>query len=397
MIRLRQVLADSFQPRPVTPDIRLRRQRLCQFIRRNEAHMYDVRHPRAATVRTLLGWDDATMATFVDSPLLCHSAPHVSMNSFPPMLAYGWVLASAVRLAQEQQGAPAVHVCTHCTHHNFDDRFSKPYAWWHSSPVSRRRPATTGPEVIRTQVFKRTPIRHHPILSKPAPRLADEPMHLIDRNAIELAALGTNYANYCVIYRTYLERLAGFHVDERVIEVPMDMVNRFTIEEFGLVKWFDLIDRAGMNLRLELENGPLAVMSRAEAQMIAKTGEPWLKRAVIAPNTVNFSQFYLLGLSLMIGGSKMAHYVAGMNVEIERFVAGIAGWRYTPPTFLPFTTVPVAEVLDLQDQAAYCQEKYGFSTSLPLVAVALGPEAGSGLDALLTFDYRVLGGDSVAR
>jgi hypothetical protein len=138
-------------------------------------------------------------------------------------------------------------------------------------------------------------------------------------------------------------------------------------------------------------------MSRADAQMIARRGEPWLKRAVIAPNVINFCQCYLLGLSFMLGGRRMADYVPGMNVEIEKFVAEIAGWRCAPPAFLPFTTVPLAELLDLRDEAAYCQDKYGFSTSLPLVAVALGPEAGSRLEALLRFDYRALGGDSVTR
>jgi hypothetical protein len=63
MTDLGQVLADSFQPRAVTPDVRSRRQRLCQFIRRSEAHVYDVSHPHAATVRTVLGWDP-TWATF---------------------------------------------------------------------------------------------------------------------------------------------------------------------------------------------------------------------------------------------------------------------------------------------------------------------------------------------
>lgn len=387
MTDLAQTLVDSFRPRSITPEISSRRQRLCDFVRRNEAHVYDVSHPRAAAVRALLGWDDETMEAFVRSPLLCHSAPHASMNSFPPMLGFPPILASAARLAEQRHGAPAVHVRTQCTHHNFSDTFSKPHAWWHVG---------AGGKVVRTGVFARSPIRHHPVLSKPAPRLSNEPMENIDQEAVELAELGTNYANYCIIYRMYLERQANFHMPHRVIEFPIDMLNRFTISEVGMIAWFDLIDGAGLHLRIEQDNAPMVPMSRDQADVFAHSGDPWLTRAVIAPNMVNFSQVYILGISLMLGGSRMAIYVPGMNIEIAKFIAGLDGWRCDPPAFLPFTNVPVASVLGMAEEAARCEAEHGFSTSLPLVTSAVGVDGAAKLDALLSFDYRVLYADASA-
>lgn len=381
MTDLAHTLIDSFRPRAITPEISSRRQRLCDFVRRNEARVYDVSHPRAAVVRTLLGWDDETMEAFVRSPLLCHSAPHASMNSFPPMLGFPPILASAVRVAEQRHAAPAVHVRTQCTHHNFSDGFSKPHAWWHRGPSGT---------VVRTGVFARSPIRHHPVLSKPVPRLLNEPMEDMDREAVELAELATNYANYCIIYRMYLERRANFHVPHRVIEFPVDMLNRFTISEVGMIAWFELIDDAGLHLRVEQDNAPMVPMSRDHADELARSGEPWLTRAVIAPNMVNFSQVYILGISLMLGGSRMAIYVPGMNIDIAKFISSLDGWRCDPPAFLPFTNVPVASVLGLAEEAARCEAEHGFSTSLPLVTSAAGVEAGAKLDTLLSFDYRVL-------
>src|SRR5579883_418058 len=331
MTDLRTTLAEAFVPRPVAPEVRALRERLCAFVRRHEARVFDVSHPRADEVRGMLGWDDETMAAFIDSPLLCHSSPHAAMNSFPPMLAFPWMLGRAVRLAEEKHGVPAVHLRTQCTNHDFNDTFAKPHAWWHRSPDG---------EVVKTHLFARVPIKYHPILSKAAPDLAGIPLHEVDRAAVELAALGTNYANFCVIYRNHLERLAGFHVERRLLEVPIDLLNRFTIQDVGLLEWFDVIDRAEMHLRLVVPDGPMVRLSRAEAERIARHGEPWLEQAVIAPNMVNFTQFYRLGLSLMFGGKAMAAYVPEMNEKIKVFSSGLDGWTRDAPAFVPFTGIP---------------------------------------------------------
>jgi hypothetical protein len=378
MTDLRTTLAEAFVPRPVAPEVRALRERLCAFVRRHEARVFDVSHPRADEVRGMLGWDDETMAAFIDSPLLCHSSPHAAMNSFPPMLAFPWMLGRAVRLAEEKHGVPAVHLRTQCTHHDFNDTFAKPHAWWHRSPDG---------EVVKTHLFARVPIKYHPILSKAAPDLAGIPLHEVDQAAVELAALGTNYANFCVIYRNHLERLAGFHVERRLLEVPIDLLNRFTIQDVGLLEWFDVIDRAEMHLRLVVPDGPMVRLSRAEAERIAQHGEPWLEQAVIAPNMVNFTQFYRLGLSLMFGGKAMAAYVPEMNEKIKVFSSGLDGWTRDAPAFVPFTGIPFVDVLGIHEEAARCQKEYGIATSLPLVASALGPGVGEALDALLDRSY----------
>jgi hypothetical protein len=379
MTTLRKVLVDAFQPRPVPASVRARRLRLCEFIRRNEHRVYDVDAPDATTVRALLGWDDETMSAFVDSPLLCNSSPHAAMNSFPPMLAFPWVLRTAVGLAEERHGVPAVHVRTQCTHHDFGDTFSRPHAWWHRAPSG---------EVVKTRVFTRQPIKFHPVLGKPAPRLT-EPMLDVDRQAVDLAELGTDYATFCVIYRAFLERHADLHAPHRTIELPIDLLNRFTIAETGLLRWFDLIADAGMTLRVARPDAPLVELSRAEAEDIAAADDPW-PAAIVGSNMINFAQFYLLGLSLKLGGRSMAVYVPEMNEKITGFLATVPGWDCEPPEFLPFTSIPVSDMLGLQDEAVVCQEKYGFPTSLPLILGDGDKTAGAAMAPLADADYDTL-------
>jgi hypothetical protein len=383
---LRRILVDAYAPRPVEPDVRALRERLCEFVRRNEAHVFDVSHAKADRVRSMLGWDDETLAAFVDSPLVCHSSPHAAMNSFPPMLAFPWILGRAAALAEEKHGAPAVHLRTQCTHHDFNDTFAKPHAWWHRGPDG---------EVVKTHLFARVPIKYHPILAKAAPRLADVVMDPVDRAAVELAELGTTYANFCVIYRNHLERVAGFHVERRLVEIPIDLLNRFTVQDVGLLPWFDVIDRADMGLRLVVADAPMETLSRAEAERIADRGEPWLKQAVIAPNMVNFTQFYRLGLSLMLGGRAMAAYVPDMNEKIRAFSSGLDGWRCEAPAFVPFTGIPFVDLLSIQDEAALCQKEYGIATSLPLVVSTFGPRVAPMLETLLDQDYGTLYDESL--
>jgi hypothetical protein len=340
--------------------------------------VFDVDHPRALEVRTLLGWDDETMATFTESSLVCQSSPHAAMNLFPPTLAFPWILGNAVRLGEQRYGMPAIHLRTACTHHDFDDTFSKPHAWWHRAPDG---------EVVKTHLFIRQPIRYHPILSKAPPAIETASLHPTDRDAIELARLGTNYAYFCVIYRAYLERRAGFHQPHRLIEAPIDLLNRFTIAETGLLPWFDANAAAGMRLRVEVEDAPMAELTREDAVELARTPQAWPARAVIAPNPVNFAQFYRLGLSFMVGARAMAAYVPTMNAKIGKLVSPWPGWACAPPAFLPFTRIPFVTLLGLEDEAARCEREWGISTSLPLIVSALGAEVAARLAPMLSMEY----------
>lgn len=378
MSDLHDKLVESYRPRPVTPQVRALRQRLCTFIRRHEARVFDVSHPRAGEVRAMLGWDDETMSAFIDSPLLCHSSPHAAMNSFPPMLAFPWLLGRAAALAEAEHGAPAVHVRTQCTHHDFNDTFAKPHAWWHRGLDG---------EIVKTHLFARVKMKYHPILCKPVPDLSATPMHEVDRAAVELASLATGYAGFCVIYRNHLERACGFHIERRLFEVPIDLLNRFTIEDVGLLGWYDRIDLAEMHLRLVVQDAPMRRLSRAEAESMAERAQPWPEQAIIAPNMVNFTQFYRFGLSLMFGGRAMAAYVPDMNEKIRVFSSELEGWDAEAPAFVPFTHVPFVDILGIQEEAELCQKEYGIATSLPLVASAFGPQVGTALEVLLGTEY----------
>ena len=378
---LREVLIEAFMPRPITPDVRSRRQRLCDFIRAHEARVYDVGHPRVGRVRDLLGWDDETMAAFVGSPLLCHSSPHAAMNSFPPTFAYPWILGRAVLLAQERHGIPAVHVRTQCTHHDFYDSFTKPHAWWHRAPDGAP---------VKTHLFARRPVKDHPILSKPAPALEHGSLHPVDREAVELAELGTNYAYYCVIYRAALERVVGFHPPHRTIEVPIDVLNRFTVSELGLLPWFGIVAATGQHLRVQRDSASMDVLTRPEATELAAGGASWPKPAVVGTNRVNIAQFYWLGISLMVGGPAMATYIPEMNPWIAGFASGSVRWPGEPPQLVPVTRVPAVELLGLGQEAARSQREWGISTSLSLTASAEGERAAERLGPVLSTDYAEL-------
>jgi hypothetical protein len=303
------------------------------------------------------------------------------MNLFPPTLAYAWILRRAIELAQERHGVLAVHMRTQCTHQNFYDTFTKPHAWWRRDPDGA---------AIKTQLFARRPIKDHPVLSKPTPELDLESLHPVDRDAVRLAALGTNYANYSMIYVAYLERVMGFHVPHRTIEVPIDLLNRFTIAETGLLPWFDILAEKGQTLRLERDNASMTMLTRAEAKALASTGSAWLERAVVGSNQVNIAQIYQLGLSLMLGGSKMAVYIPEMNRWIPGFADKIASWCYSPPPLLPITQAPVVELTGLASEAACCHREWGISTSVALLASAEGEQAAERLEAMLAVDYAEL-------
>lgn len=383
MTELARVLAEALKPRPVPPEVRARRQRLCAFLDRAEPHILNMNHPHADTARRLLGWDAQTKAAFVESPLLCHSSPHAALNSFPPMMAFPWLLGTAVRQAEAAHGVPAVHLRTQCTHHNFNDTFAKPHAWWHRSPTG---------EIAKTLVYSRRAGKHVALLARPAPDLSEVPMTELDAEALEVAGATHDFGWFSIVYRGFLEQHAGLHVPHRLIEVPIDLLNRFTIEELGLLPWFDLLDAADLRLRRVAPDGTMAYPDRDEVRAIAdereRAGNPWLERAFLAPNPISFAQFYLFGLSLMVGGRAMADYVPDMNVEIGKFAASVPGWDCVPPAFLPFKRLPVAEAVGLGEEAKQCRARYGFDTSLPLVVSAAGPGTADALnDGLLGLDY----------
>lgn len=378
---MRDALTRAYTPRDVTSDVRACRQGLCDYIRKHEARVFDVADPRAETVRALLGWDDETMSAFIGSPLVCNSSPHTGMNMFPPTFAYVWIMYRAARLAEERYGAPAVHLRTQCTHHDFYDTYSKPHAWWHRAADGA---------VVKTQLFTRRPIKDHPNFSKPVPAVDLTELHPLDRSAVELARLGTNYPHYCMIYDAVVERAMGFHLPHRTVELPIDLLNRFTIAQTGLLPWFDMMAGADQPLRVERPNASMSILTRAEAETLATTGEDWLSRAVIGTNRVNIAQFYRLGLALMIGGPKMAVYIPQMNGWINSFAGESGNWTCETPSFMPVTEDPVVELLGIAEEAARCEREWGISTALSPVATTFGERAADLLEPMLEMDYAEL-------
>jgi hypothetical protein len=193
-----------------------------------------------------------------------------------------------------------------------------------------------------------------------------------------------------MIYDAVVERAMGFHLPHRTVELPIDLLNRFTIAQTGLLPWFDMMAGADQPLRVERPNASMSILTRAEAETLATTGEEWLSRAVIGTNRVNIAQFYRLGLALMIGGPKMAVYIPEMNGWINSFAGESDNWTCERPSFMPVTEDPVVELLGIAEEAARCEREWGISTALSPVATTFGERAADLLEPMLAMDYAEL-------
>ncbi len=297
---LRDRLANLAQLGPPTADMRRNRQRLCDFVRSAEDKIFTADPGTRARLRDLLGWDDGTFHAFIASPMLTHSSPHVSMNAFSPMLAFPWVHRAIQMLAAVPDGR-AVHLRTLVMHNNLGDLRWRPYAWWYRDSAGR---------AVKTALFSRGHAApRQVVLAKSVPEI--DPAHCqdVDREGLLLAANASNFAYFAMIYRMHVERAAGFHLPGGTMEVPLNLLNAFTLTVDGPARWIALAGgmdgarRVADNGELEAMNEPCPATLRAHA--------------VICTNTQSFAQVYQFGISAMTGAEKMARYVPAMNAEIE--------------------------------------------------------------------------------
>jgi hypothetical protein len=365
------------------PDAETRgeRERLCDFLRRAEGRVFVAEGTAKEEIRRLLGWDDATLAAFAGAPLVTHSSPHTGMNFFPPMLCYAWIQKSLLELSAPHAGT-GVHLRTLVMHNNLGDLRYRPYAWWHRAP--------DGP-VVKTAFFSRGHAeRRKALLALPPPVVDPEGCHPADREALAVARHGRTYATFAMLYRLHLERRAGFHRPQGLIEVPLDLLSAFTFERESLPAWAAAL--AGVSdkrLRIPDAGGELVPLGPEEVAAWAGR-EPGARAPLVCPNFLHFALVYRLGISAMLGAEKMARYVAPMNGDIAAIFTRLGQPSPPAPRLIPITRVPVEEVLPLDPEGRRVLAESGLKQSLPIAVADHGPALAGRLASLLDRDYAEL-------
>lgn len=365
-------------------DVRRSRERLAELIRTVEDQVFDA--PDSATrdrLRRLLGWDDDTFAAFIDSPLLAHSSPHTGMNFFAPMFTYAWILGQLQREAEANGVAGAVHVRTLVTHNSLGDLRYRPYAWWY-----RARDGRVRKHALHSRNHRE---RHKVLMALPPPSIDANDLCDSDREALDLACHGRSYAWFGMIYRQSLERRAGFHVDGRIVEVPLNILNAFTFGDEALADWMRAVSEVtGKTVRTVDANGELEDLDATRAGEYTANRHDLTSHAILFPNTANFAQVYRLGVSAMIGAEKMARYVAPMNDDIAEIVRRAGAQQHDPPELISVTRVPLDEI-GVEDAATRgALAEWGIRLSLPIAVADHGAGLGTRMERLLDLDYHEL-------
>ncbi|MFD0883330.1 hypothetical protein ACFQ08_01990 [Streptosporangium algeriense] len=368
---LAQVLRRLVPAGPPGQEVRARRQELADFVRAAESRVFTAPASVADRLRSLLGWDDQTLHDFVESPMVVHSSTHASMNAFAPMLTFPWFCLRVASLAAVPQGSRPIHLRTQVTHNNISDNRWKPHIWW--------RYTATG-HLARTQIFSRNRRNEHQILlCQPVPGIGEGDLSEIDSEAVALAAHSTNFAYHTLLYRMAIERHLGMHDAGGTLEVPLDMLNAFSLRGDACSRWRQALDDLGLELRvigddLELHTASPETSVRPEATEVATT--------CFCPNYVNLAQAYRMGLSVTMGAEKMTGYLDEMHDVVSKFFA-LIGEDHVFPQFLGVSGVDLEELAPLPEGLRQEINRAGGRPSLPLYAGVFGEELLPRLDRAL--------------
>src|SRR5450756_666552 len=226
---LASVLAGMSPAGSPSTEVRRAREDLASFLRMAEPRVFRASGGRQRELQRLLGWDDESLDRFIKSPMIIHSSTHVSMNAFAPMLTFPWFCLRLMTEAAGRLEEKPVHLRTQVTHNNLSDNRWKPHVWWRLDPHGT---------VTRTQLFSKAPrFEHQILLSQPIPDIPAADLGKTDSKAVELAQNATNFAYFALIYRMSIERACGLHLDDGTIEVPIDLMNVFSLRGSAYAKW----------------------------------------------------------------------------------------------------------------------------------------------------------------
>ncbi|WP_433261016.1 hypothetical protein ACQPZF_25690 [Actinosynnema sp. CS-041913] len=351
-------------------DERDRRRQLADFVRSVEARVWSGPASQLERLRRTLGWDDESLHAFIDTPMIVHSSTHVSMNAFAPMMTFPWFCLRTTEFGRGPR--PAVHLRTQVTHNNLSDSRWKPHIWWR---------VTADHRPTRTRLFSRGPrFEHQILLGQPVPDLPDD-LCDSDAEAVDLARHATNFAYFAMVYRMELERRAGLHSPGGTVEVPIDLVNAFSLAGGAARRWQQAMRAMGLALRgVDAENKLYEV---AADDVVVDPSD--VRSTLICPNYLNVGQAYRLGVSVSIGAEKMSAYLAEMNGVITTFAKRI-GETVGVPQFLGVSRFDVDRLALLPEPWWERLGQQGRS-SLPLVVAQHGPALPGLLDRAL--DERV--------
>lgn len=378
----------SFRPAGL-PDATTREHRQClaEFVRRHEARVHRAPAAEREEVRALLGWDDASLHRFVNTPMLVHSSTHVSMNAFAPMVSFPWFCLRLLTLTGGGADGGGSHLRTQLTHNNLSDNRWKPHVWWRLNAQG---------ELARTQLFSKQPrFKHRVLLTQPVPDLTAVPdltdgpdrptgADLVpgDARALRLAGHATNFAYFAMMYRMALERAVGLHLPHGTVEIPVDFMNAFSLREGEFPRWRRVLYGQGFALREIGRDHLLRELSAEEAEALSAPDPLRPEATLICPNYVNVGHAHRMGPSVAIGADRMASYEQEMTGVLSRFFAGL-GETHRPPQFLGVAGIALDRLLPLPEPLRQALAEQGGKPSLPLYAALYGDRLVPALDAAL--------------
>lgn len=357
----------AFRPAgPPDAQTRQRRQRLAEFVREVEPRVHRAPPADREAVRALLGWDDSSLHRFINSPMVVHSSTHVSMNAFAPMVSFPWfclrLLTGAA--AAGPNGGGGSHLRTQLTHNNLGDNRWKPHVWWRLNRRGR---------LARTPLFSRQPrFSHQVLLAQAIPDLPLDDLAPADAQAVTLARHATNFAYFAMMYRMGLERAAGLHLEDGTVEIPVDLMNAFSLREGEFSRWHQALYRQDFFLRRIGEDHLLQPLTAEEAAALGP-GDPLRpETTLICPNYINVGHAHRMGPSVAIGADRMASYEQEMSGVLARFFAEL-GESHSPPQFLGVAGLDLDRLVPLSESLKAELASEGGKPSLPLYGDRLVP------------------------
>ena len=353
------------------------REDLAAFLRAAEPRVFTAQGARQRELRRLLGWDDESLHRFIGAPLVVHSSTHVSMNAFAPMLTFPWFCLRVMSQAASEPGGKPAHLRTQVTHNNLSDSRWKPHAWWRLDDRGT---------VTKTRLFSQASRYAHQILLcqpvPPAPPFPSGGLAGSDAAAVELAGHATNFAYFAMLYRMSLERACALHDTSGTVEVPIDVLNAFSLRGAAWPRWRRACGELGLPLRTVTAGGELRPLADEEAAELAPPDPLDPRQTVLCHNYLNMGQAYRLGVGVTVGAEKMSVYEPEMNRVLGRFFA-VLGEQVRPPRFLGVQRVALDQLAPLDAEITAGLERLGGRPSLPLYASRHGGSLAALLDRAL--------------
>lgn len=354
--------------------VRAVREDLAAFLREVEPRVFTAQETRQQELRRLLGWDDESLHRFIVSPLVVHSSTHVSMNAFAPMLTFPWFCKCIMSHAASGPGGQPAHLRTQITHNNLSDSRWKPHAWWRLDDRGA---------VTKTRLFSQASRWAHQILlCQPVPPVPPAGLAELDAAAVELAGHATNFAYYAMLYRMSLERACGLHDAGGTVEVPIDLMNVFSLRGAAWPRWRRACGELGLPLRAVTAGNELRPLTDGEADEMDPPDPLDPRQTIFCHNYLNMGQAYRLGVGVTVGAEKMSGYEPEMNRVLGGFFA-VLGEQVRQPRFLGVQAIALDKLAPLDAEIAAGLERLGGRPSLPLYAAQYGGSLAAALDRAL--------------